>query len=103
MKEEEKLYRERLRDDLSERSLSHGSGRGANVISAKNEAFFHVKITQRKEPLANACLNWLLVLYYEGSSLKGWGGCPFGIETNAPNPSNTKLIKSKRLGMPVRD
>ncbi len=80
MEREEKLYRERLRDDLSERSLSHGSRRGVNTILAKNKLFFRSKTVSKKEPLANACINWLLMLYCKGSSLKG-RGCPFGIET----------------------
>ncbi len=76
-----KLCREGLSDDISERSLSHGSRRGANPILAKNEVFFRDKITLKKEPLANACVNWLLVLYYGGSSLNGvW--CSSEIETS---------------------
>ena len=61
------------RADLSERSLSHGSRRGANMIQAKSKAFFRARIVLQNEPLANACINWLLMLYYEGSSLNGRG------------------------------
>ena len=65
-----KLCRERLSDDTSERSLSHGFSRGLNTICVKNEVFAEAKNAQENEPLANACANWLLVLYYEGSPLK---------------------------------
>ena len=75
-----KLSRERLSGDTFERSLSHGFSRGLRVIWAKNEAFSDAKNAPQKEPLANACVNWLLVLYYGGGSLNGvW--CPRGIET----------------------
>ncbi len=40
--------------------------------------FFPRNSPSVKEVLANACLFWLLMLYYRGSSLNGWA-CPSGI------------------------
>ena len=54
-----------------------------SLIQTKNTRFLHVEIAPKKGCLANACLNWLPMLYYKGGSLKGvWG--PSGIETKFP-------------------
>src|SRR6266487_4091784 len=76
-----KLSRERLSDDLPERSLSHGSRRASSKILAKNGEPSGKKFASKKEPLANACFFWLLMLYYKHSRLNGlWS--PLGIATN---------------------
>ena len=54
----------------------------------------------KKEPLANACVKWLLMLYYEGSSLNGRDA------RSGLKPAQTvklQLHESKWLRMPVRD
>ncbi len=50
------------------------------MISAKNKAFSRIKIVAKNEPLANACLNWPLMLYCGGTLLNGELS-PSGIES----------------------
>ena len=75
-----KLSRERRSEDLSKHRLSRGSRRATSMIHAKNEDFLARKIASKKEPLANACIDRLLMLYYRGSRLNGLGS-PLGFET----------------------
>ena len=72
------------------------------MFLAKNGAFWRAKIGPKKECLANACLNWLLVLYYGGSSLNGWGR-PSGMETRNAQSIIPPITVSKWLGTPVGD
>src|SRR6266487_4743313 len=80
-----KLSRERLSDDLPERSLSHGSRRASSKILAKNGEPSGKKFASKKKPLANACFFWLLMLYYKHSRQNGqWS--PLGIDTSLSFP-----------------
>jgi len=53
---------ERRNDALAERSLSRGSTRATSAILAQSQEHFGKYISSQKEPLANACFIWLLML-----------------------------------------
>ncbi len=65
---------------------------------------FHTQIKLCcKETLGNACVNWLLMLYYKCRSRNGLGS-PFGIETtNLQLRTRIPFSESEWPGKPVRD
>src|SRR5581483_5023366 len=72
-------FSERRSDGVSTRRLSEDARSGSTRNQAKNLAIFLPNKLFPKEPLGNPCINWLPMLYYEGSRLNGlWS--PFGIE-----------------------
>ena len=65
---------------MSEQRLSGLSGSGVIAKRVENDCFFSGEISLEKEALGNGCIEWLSMLFYEGSSLNGL--CfPLGIET----------------------
>jgi hypothetical protein len=71
---------ESLSDGASERRLSEDARSALTGKKAKNTSIFPPKNLFYKEALGNACMKWLPVLCYEGSSRNG-AGFPSGIET----------------------
>src|SRR6266487_2215067 len=67
-------------DGVSEQRFSGHSRSGLTRKEAKMASFFLPKNLFCKETLGNACIKWLPVLYYEGSSRNGLYS-PLGIET----------------------
>lgn len=71
------------------------------MICTTNEALVARTMGSKKEPLAEACFFWLLMLYYEHSRLNGlWS--PFGIETSAAQFQESKTLGAKWPVEPVR-
>jgi hypothetical protein len=73
-----KLSREGRNDEGAERRPSRFSRRGFRGTSLENGPHFSEKNSPKKACLENACLFWLVMLYYKRSRLNGLGS-PSGI------------------------
>ena len=73
------------RDGLVELRLSRGFSSLLKVIRPQKRVNSDTKFFSKKEPLANHCANWLLMLYYECRRLNG-RGFPFGIVIAVSTP-----------------
>ena len=71
---------ESLSDELSTQRLSEEVRSGLRANETKNDDLFSAKSTSFSEALGKGLLFWLLMLYYEGSSLND-RRIPSGIET----------------------
>ena len=122
-----KLSREGRSDTISKRRPSRLSRSGFIRFSSENDLHFSEKNSPKKACLENACLFWLVMLYYKRSRLNGLGspsgietqlirhqvclpadrlnglGSPSGIETNHLPTDRNCLFMAKWPGEPVRD
>ncbi len=80
----------------------HGSTRGLKANQGRHYLYFLNKSTIFLEALGKGLLFWLLMLYYEGSSLDG-SGLPSGIETRQCVAIRYQVAWFKRQGLPVWD
>src|SRR5437868_4140755 len=97
-----KLSREGRNDEDAERRPSRFSRRGFRGTSLENGPHFSEKNSPKKACLENACLFWLVMLYYKRSRLNGlWS--PFGIETSGFKESAPDKRPAKWPVEPVRD
>src|SRR4051794_5955535 len=97
-----KLSREGRSDEGAEGRPSHFSRRGLRGTSQENALHFWGTNSPKKACLENACLFWLVMLYYKHRRLNGLGS-PFGIETPLKALPQALMIAAKWPGKPVRD
>ena|SRR6266487_2222315 len=70
-------------DGVSEQRLAEDATSGLTRKEVQIASIFLPKNLFCKETRGNACMKWLPVLYYEGSSRNGLYS-PLGIETHSP-------------------